>query len=93
MTKTPNGAPSGLKVDAAPLCISGNANVDMQNRVVSFPVRRRLDLSAQMVVLPSHVIKELAAMIIHAECQHERAALAAHVRPAIAKPDVAEPAS
>lgn len=91
MTAKPNGAPSGLKVDATPLCISGNAHVDMDNRVVSFPVRRRLDLSAQMVVLPSHVIKELAAMIIHHECQHERAAIAEQARPAVVKPDMAEP--
>jgi len=81
---------SGVHVDATPLCISGKVNVNLGERFVSIPVRRRLDLNAQMVVLPFHILKGLVAAIIDAESNAERAAINEAVRPAMNKVEIAE---
>jgi len=81
---------SGVHVDATPLCISGQVNVNMGERFVTIPVRRRLDLNAQIVALPFHVLKGLVAAIIDAEANAERAAINQAIRPAMQKAGAVE---
>lgn len=85
----------GVQVKSAPLMVSGQVKVDLDNRVVIIPVRGRLDLTIQTVLLPLHFMKALTAQIITAEAQLERQTLEQAVKPAMRKvetPDLAAPA-